>query len=135
MNKTLPLQVASICLAGGRCKHFSHVSSAGANARSMFLYMRIKGEVEQALAGMGFASLALYRPGLLNRGDLASTWQRWACRVLSSMPVARVARAMARRAAADLAALAAARPLPLPRGPLTNAHIEALAAAPWPRGV
>jgi uncharacterized protein YbjT (DUF2867 family) len=44
------------------------VSAAGADARSKTLYMRVKGEAEQALSRIGFKRLDILRPGLL-RGE------------------------------------------------------------------
>jgi uncharacterized protein YbjT (DUF2867 family) len=44
---------------------FALVSAKGAAAGSRIFYSRVKGEVEDALAGIGFASLTLLRPGLL----------------------------------------------------------------------
>ena len=41
------------------------VSSVGANARSANFYLRTKGEVEDALLGLGFAAVNIFRPGLL----------------------------------------------------------------------
>lgn len=49
--------------AGAR--RFGLVSSAGANAASFFLYPRVKGEAEKAVAGLGFESLVIARPSLL----------------------------------------------------------------------
>jgi uncharacterized protein YbjT (DUF2867 family) len=46
-------------------KHFILVSSVGANPKASLLYPRTKGEVEAALAGMGFARLDILQPGLL----------------------------------------------------------------------
>jgi uncharacterized protein YbjT (DUF2867 family) len=42
------------------------VSAAGADARSKSFYMRVKGETEQALQGLGFKRLDIVRPGLLS---------------------------------------------------------------------
>lgn len=44
------------------------VSAAGANARSKSLYMRVKGETEDALSRVGFKRLDILHPGLL-RGE------------------------------------------------------------------
>ncbi len=54
--------------AGAR--HAIAISSVGADARSRSFYLRVKGEVEAALASMGFDRLDILRPGLLkgNRG-------------------------------------------------------------------
>lgn len=44
---------------------FSTVTSAGADAASGNFYLATKGEVEAALAAIGFSSLTILRPGLL----------------------------------------------------------------------
>lgn len=49
--------------AGAR--HFLTVSSSGANPGSRNRYLRLKGEVEQELAAIGFDRLDIVRPGLL----------------------------------------------------------------------
>ncbi len=41
------------------------ISSAGADARSLFFYPRIKGELEDAVCAMGFASVCLIQPSML----------------------------------------------------------------------
>jgi len=46
------------------------VSSVGANARSGNFYLRVKGELEDALTELGFGRLDILRPGLL-RGERA----------------------------------------------------------------
>jgi uncharacterized protein YbjT (DUF2867 family) len=46
-------------------QHFLLVSSIGADPRARLLYPRTKGEVEAALAQMGFARLDIVQPGLL----------------------------------------------------------------------
>lgn len=48
--------------------HYSLVSSAGADKKSMFLYVRTKGETEEGLANLGLPYLSILRPGvILNR--------------------------------------------------------------------
>jgi len=47
------------------CKHFSLVSSQGANKNSTFLYPRTKGQTEEALKVMHFDRVSIYRPGVL----------------------------------------------------------------------
>jgi oxidoreductase len=47
------------------CKHFSIVSSQGADKNSSFLYPRTKGQVEEALKVMHFSRLTVHRPGVL----------------------------------------------------------------------
>jgi uncharacterized protein YbjT (DUF2867 family) len=49
--------------AGAR--HFLAVSSSGADPSSRNDYLRLKGEVEEAVGAMGFARVDLLRPGLL----------------------------------------------------------------------
>jgi uncharacterized protein YbjT (DUF2867 family) len=53
-------------------QRFVVVSSVGANTQSKAFYLRVKGELEQALEGMGFQSLDIMQPGLLLgwRGEL-----------------------------------------------------------------
>jgi len=46
-------------------KHYGLLSSTGADATSMFLYMKTKGRVEQALKDLKLSQLSIYRPGLL----------------------------------------------------------------------
>ena len=50
-------------LAGA--KSFGVISSSGADARSDFYYLKVKGETEKDLMGLGFAQLVILRPGLL----------------------------------------------------------------------
>ncbi len=45
---------------------FVHVSSMGADPRSRVFYSRVKGEIEEALAGVGFESLTALRPSILD---------------------------------------------------------------------
>lgn len=47
---------------------FYIVSALGADARSLTFYNRVKGEAEEALRGLGFASLVIARPSMLE-GD------------------------------------------------------------------
>lgn len=49
--------------AGAR--HFVTVSSSGADAGSRNAYLRLKGEVEKELGGIGFARVDILQPGLL----------------------------------------------------------------------
>ncbi|MFH1810580.1 MAG: NAD(P)H-binding protein [Pseudomonadota bacterium] len=45
---------------------FLHVSSIGANPRSRTLYTAVKGEIEEAVAGLGFDSCYAFRPSILD---------------------------------------------------------------------
>lgn len=63
----LTLAVARIAKQrGATC--FVLTSSMGANAKSPFLYMRTKGEIEHALTALAFSSLTIVRPGMIG-GD------------------------------------------------------------------
>ena len=48
-----------------QAQRFVIVTSAGADARSKHFYLRVKGELEQALEGLGFPSLDILQPGPL----------------------------------------------------------------------
>ena len=48
-----------------QAQRFVVVSSAGADPKSKNFYLRTKGEMEEALAGVGFASLDILQPSLL----------------------------------------------------------------------
>ncbi len=62
-----PLDVAHIAFKNG-AKTYSLVSAMGADSKSSIFYNRIKGEVERDLKLIGFASLHIYQPSLLD-GD------------------------------------------------------------------
>lgn len=55
-------------------KHFAVVSALGANPSSTVFYNRVKGEMEAALARVGFDSVVIARPSLLS-GDRAALGQ------------------------------------------------------------
>lgn len=59
-----PLQIAKRTQAAG-AKQFLLVSSVGANPKSGNLYLRVKGELEQALRNLPFAALHIFRPSFL----------------------------------------------------------------------
>jgi uncharacterized protein YbjT (DUF2867 family) len=48
-----------------QAQRFVVVSSAGADPKSKHFYLRTKGEMEEALAGVGFTSLDILQPSLL----------------------------------------------------------------------
>jgi uncharacterized protein YbjT (DUF2867 family) len=62
-----PLAIARAALAA-KARQFLFVSAMGANARSPVFYSRVKGELEQAVAGLGYRSAVAFRPSLLS-GD------------------------------------------------------------------
>lgn len=59
-----PLAVAGLAQRHGTPTYVLN-SATGASPTSRFFYNRVKGELEQALKGLGFASLTLVRPGLI----------------------------------------------------------------------
>lgn len=65
-----PRRIAALALRNG-ASHFSLVSAIGANPRSLFLYNRVKGEVEAAVRAEGYRGGAILRPSVLGgeRGD------------------------------------------------------------------
>ena len=66
----IPLRVAHLARKAG-ARHFLLVSAAGASATSRVFYLRVKGELEDALRSLGFRSLTIVRPSLLlgDRGE------------------------------------------------------------------
>jgi uncharacterized protein YbjT (DUF2867 family) len=86
------------------------VSAMGADARSRVFYSRVKGETEQALAQLGFATLVIARPSMLvgdrtavgqpvRRGEeIAAQVSRWLAFAIPAnyraIEAARVARAL-----------------------------------------
>jgi uncharacterized protein YbjT (DUF2867 family) len=86
---------------------FILISSVGANPQARLLYPRTKGEVEQALAGLGVARLDILQPGLLigprRERRPVERFLQWAAPVmdialprdLGSIPAPAVARAIA----------------------------------------
>ena len=67
------LAVAQAVRAGGT-QRLGLVSAMGADARSSIFYSRVKGELENALASLGFATLVIARPSML-AGDRAALGQ------------------------------------------------------------
>ena len=59
-----PLVLARLGLAAG-ARQFLLVSALGASARSPVFYNRVKGELEDAVRGLGYPSVTIVRPSLL----------------------------------------------------------------------
>ncbi|MEI7346838.1 NAD-dependent dehydratase [Dickeya chrysanthemi] len=71
-----PLAVARLAQEHGTLAYVLN-SARGASVTSRFFYNRVKGEVERDLAGVGFSSLTLVRPGLIGgerRDRRAGEW-------------------------------------------------------------
>lgn len=96
-------KAAKAAKAGG-VPLFSLLTAQGANAKQWapdwkplhgLLYMRSKGLAEEAAKAQGFAlGVSAFRPGMLERGELARGVERLFAKVLSSVPVADVAKVM-----------------------------------------
>jgi uncharacterized protein YbjT (DUF2867 family) len=59
-----PLAIARMARSHG-ARHFLLVSAMGADAQSGNFYYRVKGELEEALLGLGYPALTIARPSLL----------------------------------------------------------------------
>lgn len=59
-----PLKIAQIAQQKG-AQQYLLVSAVGSNKRSPFFYSKVKGEVEGAIAAIGFKALHIFRPSLL----------------------------------------------------------------------
>jgi uncharacterized protein YbjT (DUF2867 family) len=60
----IPITAARMALRKG-ARHFLLVSSIGAAASSRVFYLRVKGELEDALRTLGFRSITIVRPSVL----------------------------------------------------------------------
>lgn len=60
-----PLEVARHALEGGALSYVLN-SAAGADSGSRFFYNRVKGDLERDLEALGYVSLTLVRPGLID---------------------------------------------------------------------
>lgn len=56
---------AAQCARQARTPALMVVSSMGADPSSRFFYNRVKGQMEQAVVGLGFQSVGIFRPSLL----------------------------------------------------------------------
>lgn len=56
---------AAIVSAQAAVASFSVISAIGADAKSLFYYNKVKGEMEQALRQTGLNRLSIYQPGLI----------------------------------------------------------------------
>ncbi len=46
-------------------RRFSLVSAAGANPKSLVFYNKVKGELEEAVSGLGYPEVGIFRPALI----------------------------------------------------------------------
>ncbi len=64
VDHDIPVQAAQYCSEAG-CPKFLLVSSIGANKESGNFYLRLKGEVEDAVMNMNIPSVSVFRPSML----------------------------------------------------------------------
>lgn len=64
VDRDYVLKSAELAKAGG-CKHFNLLSSKGADKSSNFLYLQVKGEVEDKVEELKFDRYSIFRPGVL----------------------------------------------------------------------
>lgn len=60
----ISVNAANFCVAAG-CRQFVFVSSLGANSKSTNFYLKLKGEVEDAICGIGIETILVFRPSIL----------------------------------------------------------------------
>jgi uncharacterized protein YbjT (DUF2867 family) len=64
IDKQIPLEIAQICHQNG-ASLFALVTAMGAAKNSMIFYNKVKGEVEEELAAIGFEHVGIFRPSML----------------------------------------------------------------------
>ena len=87
------LEAARLAKEGGTA-WFGLVTSAGVSPTAALFssYLKTKLQAEEGVKGLGFARTAIWRPGLLHRGERARAGERMGLAVAPSMPVATLAR-------------------------------------------
>ncbi|KAL0032830.1 hypothetical protein WJX77_001609 [Trebouxia sp. C0004] len=97
------VQLAAQAAKQAGVQHFSLCTVKGANANMWasslspfhaLLYIKTKGQAEEAVKAQGFACVSIFRPGTLDRGQQARWNERLASRLMTTTPVKDVARAM-----------------------------------------
>ncbi|MGA9716741.1 MAG: NAD-dependent epimerase/dehydratase family protein [Acidobacteriaceae bacterium] len=61
---------------------FCLLSAAGSSARSRFRYVRVMGMKEDTVRGIGFARLAIFRPGIIVGNAHTPAWVAWLGRLV-----------------------------------------------------
>lgn len=69
------------CRAGG-ISRFALLSAAGSNARSRVRYARVMGLKEEAVQAVGFARLAIFRPGIIGGNVHTPGYAAWLGRLI-----------------------------------------------------
>jgi uncharacterized protein YbjT (DUF2867 family) len=73
------------------------VTSTGADANSFFLYMEVKGKIEEYYKSLKFDDLSIYRPGFLDREN-KRFGEKLAALFVKGIPVSDVAKSLQLRA-------------------------------------
>lgn len=64
IDKDVVIAFATVCRQAG-VRHFELLGAVGANAQSRSFYLRIKGELREALIALGFERLSLFQPSMI----------------------------------------------------------------------
>lgn len=64
IDRDVVIAFATICKQAG-VKHFEMLGSVGANAQSRSFYLRVKGELRDALIALNFERLSLFQPSMI----------------------------------------------------------------------
>jgi len=72
---------ARACRAGGIAQ-FALLSAAGSNATSRIRYVRVMGLKEETVKGIGFKSLAIFRPGIIAGNVHTPSYVAWLGRLI-----------------------------------------------------
>jgi len=72
---------ARACHAGG-ITHFSLLSAVGSTPKSRFRYVRVMGLKEAAIEAVGFARLAIFRPGIIAGNAHTPGYVAWLGRLI-----------------------------------------------------
>ena len=64
IDKDVVIAFATICKQAG-VKHFELLGAAGADSRSRSFYLRIKGELRDALTALNFERLSVFQPSMI----------------------------------------------------------------------
>lgn len=100
-----PLAIARLGLAQD-APHFLLVSAVGARAESRVFYNRVKGEIEDAIRGLGYPRITIARPSLLLGERREPRWGETLAKPFGFLMPARWAPVHARQVAAALVAAA-----------------------------
>jgi uncharacterized protein YbjT (DUF2867 family) len=121
--------VAKLGLALG-AQGFYVISSMGADAQSRAFYLHVKGEMEEAVKALGYASLGIFRPSFIasrrREFRLGERFALWLAKLVSPLLVGRLKKyrpnsaATIARAMLDLAAHPPAGTVIIPSGAITE---------------